>query len=120
MPPTFKSYDLLHNKYGKIQIKTRALLDRVGAILSNETRAVVASNRNFDWLFHIVLDRDMMVRDAILVPIKVVSVVADSNSGKLSIEQSRGARGAIDLTNLARDAQIKLNFSAGAATTQAD
>lgn len=109
MPPTCKDYDLIHSHYGNVQIKTRALLDRVNGARSNETRAVLGRNRCFDWLFHIILNRDMLVCNAILLPVSGVSDFADRNSGKISILQSQSVLGAIDLSVEARMAQVKLD-----------
>ena len=111
MPPVYEAYDLEHPHYGRVQIKARALLDRVGGVRSTETRAVLKQNRDFDWLLHIVFDRDMVVRDAVLAPLSSLKQVVDRNSGKVSIQQTRAALGSLDITNQLRAAQLTLNQS---------
>lgn len=115
MPPTFKAFDLKHPEYGRVQIKTRAMLDRLEGALSNETRAVIGKNRGFDWLFHLVLNRDLMVVAAILAPIDELSCKLESSSGKIAIEKTRILAGAVDVTLDARRAQVILNAESCAA-----
>jgi hypothetical protein len=105
MLPTFKGYDIKHPKYGRVQVKTRTLLDRSNTRVSLETRAVVGKNRDFDYLAHLVLDRELVVRDFVLVPLASINSHFDTTKGKIKVEDSRKAKGAEDMTSKARAAQ---------------
>lgn len=109
MPPTFKAFDIDHPEYGRVQVKTRTLLDRTQNRKNTETRAVVGKNRHFDYLAHLVLDRNLDVSCCILVSLAAIWDHLDNTNGKIKIEDTRASADAFDLTEPAKAAQKLLD-----------
>jgi len=106
MPPAFKGFDIQHERYGRVQVKTRKLNYAANGSLGTETRAVLStySPGDFDHLVHIVLDGEYRVRRAILVRAEEVFLSIRGNSGKININQTASLGGAIDMTEEFRKA----------------
>ncbi|MCE8525798.1 hypothetical protein KBY23_11040 [Ruegeria pomeroyi] len=109
MPPTFKDYDLEHPEYGRVQVKTRTLLDRTNHRANTETRAVLGKNRAFDHLAHLVLDRNLCVMDCVLVPLSAIHMHLDRTNGKISLKDSLQSPGAINISREAIAAQASID-----------
>lgn len=109
MPPTTKGHDIEHPGYGRVQVKTRTLLDRSGARPNTETRAVVGKNLEFDILAHLILDRNLEVKDLILVPRVSIEDKLNQTKGKIRIVDSKNANRAEDLSEMAKVAQQRLD-----------
>ncbi|SMX23830.1 hypothetical protein [Boseongicola aestuarii] len=109
IPPTFKDYDLEHPEYGRVQVKTRTLLDRTNKRPNTATCAVFGKNRPFDHLAHLAMDRILGVRGCLIVPLMRVHKHLQRTKGKISFKGSQLSEGALDVSKEAVTAQAKID-----------
>ena len=106
-----QGFDIMHDKYNRIEVKTRKYKRNASNKLVKENRAVGFTGKkdNFDWLAHIILDEEYRVIAACLAKYDEVWPIIQSSSGKISYSQSLNSRDSKNITEEAQAIQRTLN-----------
>ena len=101
--PTNQGYDVVCERYGRIEVKCRQLPpdgrveERVEVLRSKES--------GFDFLAIVIFHADFAVSGAVVIPYDSVwELIARKRYNRISFSQACGLRGAIDVADRVRDA----------------
>lgn len=94
-----QGFDIYHEEYGRIEVKTRKYEIKSDGTVVKESRAVGFSNKEegFDWLAHVVLDCDYMVKGACLVHYSDVWPLIRNSGDKIAFSKSSSLPSSIDI-----------------------
>lgn len=103
-------YDIQHDEYGRIEVKTRKYELKKGGGSKKEDRAVGFSGKenNFDWLAHVILDTDFKVIEGCLAKYQEVWPEIRRTPYKVGYSTSSNLRSSIDMTRILINAQNEL------------
>ncbi|MCK5537125.1 MAG: hypothetical protein KAI79_09870 [Bacteroidales bacterium] len=106
-----QGFDIMHEKYHRIEVKTRKYKRDKDGNVKKENRAVgfKGKENNFDWLAHLILDEEFNVLSACMAKYDEVWPEIQRLSNKVSYKTSSELPSSFDITNEAIAAQNKLN-----------
>ncbi len=109
-----QGFDISHNHYGRVEVKTRKYEILQSGKTRKEDRAVgfKGKENGFDWLAHIILDIDFSIVSACLCAYEDVWPEIQKTKDKVSFSKSSDLSSSIDITEMLRNAQLTLGFDA--------
>jgi len=102
-----KGFDLEHDKYGRIEVRSR----RYPHDGRREDRAQVPARKTglFDYFAHVVLDTNFAIAGGYLAPHDVIDALARRDRQRsIRFSDGRALPGAVDITLLLREVQTRV------------
>jgi len=108
-----RGFDIQHPELGRVEVKTRKYELLQDGTVRKESRAVgfAGKESSFDWLAHVVLDTDFSVVGACLVSYHDVWPEILRTTGKVGFPTSSRLPSSKNVTEMFREAQLKLGFN---------